>query len=233
MHPPFLTMNREWTRMDANGWRGLTAAACLSVGPGHTHSNFGSTRRFRCRDAACRVSPGVAGGNSGLFRDGACPVSTKSWRKAPIFYALALSVILLGVVVRAEPEQESVEHAAPAPTEQQMRNAAAEFERRGEPLRAAEWYERLLATNAPANAVVRARLVDIYVEAGRTNEALAQAKVEMKARPDPAAYYATTLSRLGRRAEAESLLDRELAVETNATRRARLEAQRNGPGERR
>lgn len=127
---------------------------------------------------------------------------------------------------------EEVPVQPPAPTEQQMRNAAAEFERRGDPLRAAHWYERLLATNALVNAVVRARLVDIYVEAGQTNEALAHARAEMKSRPDPAAYYAAVLTRVGRRAEAETLLDRELAVETNSTRRARLEALRVavGPG---
>ena len=118
----------------------------------------------------------------------------------------------------------------PAPTEQQMRNAAAECERRGEPLKAAAWYERLLATNEVANAVVRARLVEVYAAAGRTNEALAHARVEMKSRPDPQAYYAESLRRTGQPGAARALLDRELAAETNAVRRARLEMQRSaGP----
>ena len=99
---------------------------------------------------------------------------------------------------------------------------AAAYERTGRKAEAAAIYEQLARTNAVARKVLAPRLVQIYAQTGKEKEALAWAHEVMRENPDPQAYLAGVHSRLGQQKQAQEILEREIATNTNSTRAVTL-----------
>ena len=107
----------------------------------------------------------------------------------------------------------------PLPSPQE---AAAAHERAGRKREAAAVYEAMVRTNTAARKVLSHRLVTLYAEAGETNKAVAWAREVMRDNPDPKAYLAAVYGRLGQWKDAQEILEREIASNTNTTRAVTL-----------
>jgi tetratricopeptide (TPR) repeat protein len=133
-------------------------------------------------------------------------------------------LILLWVVAAHGQESSPKEGTRPAPLrlDANPQEVATAYEKAGKLCEAATVYGELARTNSVARKVVAERLVTIYTQTGETNQALAWAKEVMRENPDPQAYLAEVQSRLGNWKEAEKILEREIAANTNATRAVTL-----------
>ena len=129
------------------------------------------------------------------------------------------SLLLLLSTVPAWTAEPNASPPRPAPTPQAL---AAAYEHAGRKAEAAAIYETLAATNAVARKVLAPRLVQIYAETGKEKQALAWAKDVMRDNPDPQAYLAGVHSRLAQPKQAQQILEREIAANTNATRAVTL-----------
>ncbi|MCC6356841.1 MAG: hypothetical protein IT577_23375 [Verrucomicrobiae bacterium] len=137
-------------------------------------------------------------------------------RGSPAPHLLTALLLTLAQGQAAEPNPSP---PRPAPTPQAL---AAAYEHAGRKAEAAAIYEQLAATNAVARKVLAPRLVQIYAETGRTNAALKWAREVMRDNPDPQAYLAGVYSRMGQPKQAQQILEREIAANTNATRAVTL-----------
>lgn len=99
---------------------------------------------------------------------------------------------------------------------------ALQYEQAGRKREAAALYEEMARTNTVARKVLAGRLVTIYTEAGEADKALAWAHEVMRENPDPQAYLAEIHAQLGNWKEAEKILKKEIAINTNVTRAVTL-----------
>ncbi len=139
---------------------------------------------------------------------------TPSSRSGPLLLTALLLTLAQGHC--AEP---NAQEARPAPIPQALADG---YERTGRRAEATAIYEQLAATNSVARKVLAPRLVQIYAETGRTNEAMTWAQEVMRGNPDPQAYLAGVHSRLGQHKQAQDILEREIAANANATRAVTL-----------
>ncbi len=96
---------------------------------------------------------------------------------------------------------------------------ALRYERAGEPLKAAAVYERMAREDRAKRSVVAHRLVRLYTEQKRPRDVLRWVREIMKNHPDPHAYHAGVLATIGRHAEAEAILRKELAKAATVQRK--------------
>jgi len=95
-------------------------------------------------------------------------------------------------------------------TPERLKAMAAQFEQDGSKADAAEVYEELIRMEPSSRGVLAPRLVQIYIELRKPNEALTWAREVKDATPDPAAYLAGVYTQLGGYNEAESILAAEI-----------------------
>lgn len=103
-----------------------------------------------------------------------------------------------------------------------LKARALHFEQTGQPAEAARTYAELLRLQPESAPVLAPRLVDLHVALGDGDSALKWAETVMAGHPDPAAYRAEVLARIGRSAEARILLEEELKKELRPERRTAL-----------
>lgn len=139
---------------------------------------------------------------------------------------LALLALFLLVAARTQGSEADSRHPGakspdPAPT-LRLQEQAAVLEQAGRKKEAAERYEAITRTNALARKVLSHRLVTIYADTRETNKALKWAREVMRANPDQQAYVAGIHVRLGDFKQAQVILAREIAANTNETRAVTL-----------
>ena len=103
-----------------------------------------------------------------------------------------------------------------------LKARALHFEQTGRKAEAARTYEELVRLQPESALVLAPRLVDLHVEMGDEASALKWAETVMVRHPDPAAYRAAVLARLGRTDAARILLEEELKTELQPARRTAL-----------
>ena len=103
-----------------------------------------------------------------------------------------------------------------------LKARALHFEQTGRKAEAARTYEELARLQPESALILAPRLVDLHVEMGDEASALKWAETVMARHPDPAAYRAEVLARLGRTDEARILLEEELKTELQPARRTAL-----------
>ena len=103
-----------------------------------------------------------------------------------------------------------------------LKTRALHFEQTGQKAEAARMYEEMIRLQPESALILAPRLVDLQVEMGDEASALKWAETVMARHPDPAAYRAAVLARLGRTDEARILLEEELKTELQPARRTAL-----------
>jgi len=150
-----------------------------------------------------------------------CRFSVVSWITCGFntFCCLGFLLFILALSVHGQGTNEAVAMSGPAG---QARAGAPElataYEKTGRKREAALIYEDMARTNTAARKVLSHRLVTLYTEMRKTNQALTWAREVMLENPDPPAYLAAVHARLGQHKEAQKILEREIATNTNATR---------------